>query len=182
MIVYQIYELTLAPRKFGPGKGGLCEDGGPGEFCLVASSRSYCGRFFSPASGRGEPLSPCKSGDGNCLRDVLALTRQCYKSDERDGGGCCMLAGSGKEASTKLPFKTSFLDQGGLGSRFVVGECYENIRIAVMYHKASVRFNSEVSGLPVKGSVVGGLTLIRGCLYPGRTAQRLERIGEKKGI
>lgn len=64
----------------------------------------------------------------------------------------------------------SFIDHGEPGYRFVVGECYESIRIAVMYKKASARFSSEVSGLPGKGSVA----LSRGCLCPGRTAQRLE--------
>lgn len=77
-------------------------------------------------------------------------------------GGCCVLSGSGKEANTKLSFNMSFIDHGGPGSCFVVGECYESIRIAVMYKKASARFSSEVSGLPVKVSVA----LSRGCLYP----------------
>lgn len=69
---------------------------------------------------------------------------------------------------TKLSFKMCFIDHGGPGSRFVVGECYENIRIVVMSNKASARFSSEVSGLPVKGSVVGGLALSRSCLYSGK--------------
>lgn len=93
-----------------------------------------------------------------------------------------MLAGSGKDANTKLSYKMCFIDYGWPGSRFVVGECYENIRIAVMSNKASARFSSEVSCRPVKGSVVGGLALSRGCLYPGRTAQRLEHIDGKEGI